>query len=180
MTTPRTHITCARAVFTLDSSARFVCGGGGGDAGLAVALDVAQALRYCHSHQPPVIHRDIKSANVLIDEVTGAAQLCDFGLSSSAVVTAGTPSYMAPELLAGRTFNASVDVYAWGILLWELFAEQMRACCRPWRRRSGCHLHARTRPRGARGGGGLASNNGSPPCSRGCACVRGAGGGGSV
>ena len=92
---------------------------------MQVARDVAEALRYLHAFEVPVIHRDIKSANVVVDELTGQCKLIDFGLASSRVVSAGTPSYMSPELLAGATYNASVDVYAFGVLLWELFAQQM-------------------------------------------------------
>ena len=93
---------------------------------LGIAHDVASAMRYLHDDLGQAcIHRDIKSANVLIDEVTGDAKLCDFGLSTCATTQAGTPAYMAPELLAGKSFSKAVDVYAFGVLLWELFAEQM-------------------------------------------------------
>ena len=47
--------------------------------------------------------------------------MCDFGLVSTRIVTAGTPMYMAPELLLNKPFNKSVDVYAFGILLSEVY-----------------------------------------------------------
>jgi serine/threonine protein kinase len=69
---------------------------------LQIAQDVAEALRYLHAFEVPVIHRDIKSQNIVVDETTGKCKLIDFGLASTRVVSAGTPSYMAPELLAVR------------------------------------------------------------------------------
>jgi serine/threonine protein kinase len=52
-------------------------------------------------------------------------KLCDFGLAGCATAQAGTPAYMAPELLQGRGFSKAVDVYAFGVLLAEIFAEQV-------------------------------------------------------
>ena len=100
------------------------------------ALGTAHALAYLHSRRPVVIHRDVKSQNVVIaapvdggvepkTEATGARQLwscklTDFGLVGTRETVAGTPAYMAPELLAAKPFGKAVDAYAFGVLLWEL------------------------------------------------------------
>lgn len=52
-------------------------------------------------------------------------KVCDFGLVRVKATQAGTPAYMAPELLENRPFNKSVDVYAFGVLLNELFAGEI-------------------------------------------------------
>lgn len=70
---------------------------------LQCAADIAEALKYLHAFEVPVIHRDIKSQNIVVDDATGTCKLIDFGLTSTRVVSAGTPSYMAPELLAVRS-----------------------------------------------------------------------------
>ena len=64
-------------------------------------------------------HRDLKSHNLLI-AADGSIKLCDFGLVRTRTTTAGTPNYMSPELLDNRPFNKTVDVYAFGILLYEV------------------------------------------------------------
>ena len=68
---------------------------------VTIALHVARAVEYLHARSPTVVHRDIKSHNVLID-FDGTAKLCDFGLVNTREVTAGTPNYMAPELFLGK------------------------------------------------------------------------------
>lgn len=77
-------------------------------------------MEYLHGRNPSVIHRDIKSQNVLVSK-DGQVKLCDFGLVESKITTAGTPSYMAPELLENGHFSRKVDVYAFAILFWEMF-----------------------------------------------------------
>ena len=52
-------------------------------------------------------------------------KLCDFGLVTTRATTAGTPNYMAPELLEDLPFSKAVDVYAFGIVLWEMFARKV-------------------------------------------------------
>jgi serine/threonine protein kinase len=92
---------------------------------LQIALDVAHALEYVHSKG--IIHRDVKPDNVFLDH-SGCAKLMDFGISKSrdlsitqAGGTVGTPHYMSPEQLRGEPVNAAVDVWGFGVLLFELF-----------------------------------------------------------
>lgn len=87
-------------------------------------IDVGSAMEYLHSLSPAIIHRDLKSLNIL-RAFNGSYKVCDFGLVKCRNATAGTPAYMAPELMENRAYNKSVDVYAFGILLWELMALEM-------------------------------------------------------
>src|SRR5689334_2791021 len=103
-------------------------GGKAGDTAnkLRIAIQVAGALRYIHSQK--IIHRDIKPENVHIN-TAGVAKLIDFGIAKTeglqmtrAGYVLGTPFYMAPEQIMGGSITEQVDVYAFGILLFELFA----------------------------------------------------------
>ncbi|TMW61829.1 hypothetical protein Poli38472_010892 [Pythium oligandrum] len=95
-----------------------------------IALDVAEALVYLHSLDPPMIHRDLKSCNLLLDQDMSAA-LSDFGttrpIDEDCTMTAevGTALWMAPEVLAGRRYNQSVDIYSLGVILSELDTHQL-------------------------------------------------------
>jgi len=93
--------------------------------GVSFALDVASALNYLHTRTPMIIHRDIKSLNCLIHS-HGKIKVCDFGLVSTRKKEAGTPMYMAPELLRTvSTFSKAVDVFAFGVLFWEILARKI-------------------------------------------------------
>ncbi len=76
------------------------------------------------SHDKGVLHRDLKPANVMIDG-DGNVRLTDFGLAAAEgqadAVRAGTPQYMAPEQLAGQPASVRSDVYALGLVLFEIF-----------------------------------------------------------
>ena len=84
-------------------------------------IDVASAMEYLHSLRPCIIHRDLKSLNVLRSK-QGSLKICDFGLVTTRNTQAGTPAYMAPELILNQTFNKSVDVFSFGILLCEMYS----------------------------------------------------------
>jgi serine/threonine protein kinase len=85
-----------------------------------ISLDIASAMEYLHAQRPVIIHRDLKTLNVLI-AFNGAAKICDFGLVKNPNTQAGTPAYMAPELFQNKSYNKSVDSFAFGVLMWELF-----------------------------------------------------------
>ena len=88
---------------------------------------IARALAQAHAHG--VVHRDLKPGNVLIDLPSGRLKLADFGIAGLADasrtrtgVVLGTPLYMAPEQLAGAPADARADLYALGVVLFELLS----------------------------------------------------------
>ncbi|RLN74353.1 hypothetical protein BBJ28_00008614, partial [Nothophytophthora sp. Chile5] len=89
-----------------------------------IALHVAHALTYLHSLAPPVIHRDLKSSNILLSNDLDA-KLTDFGISRERIartMTAGvgTAMWMAPELMLSGKYDDKVDVFSFGVVLSEL------------------------------------------------------------
>jgi len=100
---------------------------------LQMAFDVARGMNYLHSMEPPLVHRDLKSRNVLIDE-RWRAKISDFGTTLTKTHTfidckneVGTPAWMAPECLQGQSFDEKADVYSFGVVLWELLVQEV-----PW------------------------------------------------
>ena len=96
----------------------------------AIAYGIARGL--ASVHHKGLIHRDLKSENILLDENL-LPVVCDFGSARknavSRVLTAsvGTVTYSAPELIGGNEYDASVDVYSFGVILWEMTTRQF-----PW------------------------------------------------
>jgi len=92
------------------------------------ALDIARHLcaGLAAAHAKGVLHRDLKPANIMLDG-RGQVVITDFGLAGVAddirgqEVRSGTPAYMAPEQLAGKEVSARSDIYALGLVLYEVF-----------------------------------------------------------
>ncbi|KAK8489621.1 hypothetical protein V6N13_023833 [Hibiscus sabdariffa] len=101
---------------------------------LQIAVDAAQGLDYLHNGcKPPIVHRDLKPPNILLTEQM-QAKIADFGLSrffstenASHILTscpAGTLGYVDPEFHASGNLNKKIDVYSFGIILFELITGQ--------------------------------------------------------
>lgn len=100
---------------------------------LRMALDVARGMNYLHHRNPPIVHRDLKSSNLLVDK-NWTVKVGDFGLSRLKNATfltpksgRGTPQWMAPEILRNEPSNEKSDVFSFGVILWELMTESI-----PW------------------------------------------------
>ena len=93
------------------------------DRALEIARQICAGL--AAAHERGVVHRDLKPANVMIDGA-GRVRITDFGLAGLAgeTIRAGTPAYMAPEQLAGGEVTARSDIYALGLVLYEIFTGQ--------------------------------------------------------
>ncbi|XP_022928111.1 serine/threonine-protein kinase HT1 [Cucurbita moschata] len=92
-----------------------------------LALDLARGLSYLHSQK--IVHRDVKTENMLLDK-TRTVKIADFGVArveasnpNDMTGETGTLGYMAPEVLNGNPYNRKCDVYSFGICLWEIY------CC---------------------------------------------------
>ncbi|KAJ0406243.1 hypothetical protein ATCC90586_008201 [Pythium insidiosum] len=89
-----------------------------------IALHVAHALTYLHSLQPVIVHRDLKSKNILLTSDYDA-KVTDFGVSrerADSTMTAGVGSslWMAPEVMLGERYDERADVFSFGVVLSEL------------------------------------------------------------
>ncbi|RZC55762.1 hypothetical protein C5167_014614 [Papaver somniferum] len=94
---------------------------------IQLALDLARGLSYLHSQK--IVHRDVKTENMLLDSKL-TVKIADFGVArveaqnpSDMTGETGTLGYMAPEVLDGKPYNRRCDVYSFGICLWEIY------CC---------------------------------------------------
>jgi eukaryotic-like serine/threonine-protein kinase len=100
---------------------------------LGIAVQIGRAIDYIHARK--IVHRDIKPENVHVD-LTGRAKLMDFGIAKNGHqpgeagnaegspvppgLTLGTPYYMAPEQVLGRPLTPHADIYAFGVMLYEI------------------------------------------------------------
>jgi len=94
-----------------------------------VAEGAARGMNYLHCGMPAVLHRDLKSANILLDDSYNP-KVCDFGLSrlkaqeKTMTGNCGTVQWMAPEILANEKYAEPADVFSYGIILWELLKRE--------------------------------------------------------
>jgi serine/threonine-protein kinase len=98
---------------------------------LDIARQVATALAYAHTQSPPVIHRDIKPTNIMIEDASGRVLLLDFGIAKELDEAGeshtrtgsmiGTWKYSSPEQLRHETLTGSSDVYSLGMVMYEMY-----------------------------------------------------------
>ncbi|XP_065844591.1 tyrosine-protein kinase SRK3-like [Oscarella lobularis] len=101
---------------------------GGTGHGRAIVRGIAAGLHYLHSKNPPVVHRDLKSPNILLSSTSEGclAKIADIGLARTKLNTlmtpqpGYTPAWSAPEVVYRERTDEKVDVWSWGILLWEV------------------------------------------------------------
>ncbi|CAK9102821.1 unnamed protein product [Durusdinium trenchii] len=107
---------------------------------IKMCRDVARAMCYLHTFNPMIIHRDLKSLNLLLDKpVRGPTDLplikvCDFGVAKfqeqagswgQMTNQAGTKHWMAPEMWAGSTYDEKVDVFSYAMVIYEIICREV-------------------------------------------------------
>lgn len=92
---------------------------------ISISLDIAHGMAYIHSQG--VVHRDVKPENIIFNE-EGCAKIVDFGIACGEAYCdplandTGTFRWMAPEMMKHKTYGRKVDVYSFGLILWEMFS----------------------------------------------------------
>lgn len=95
---------------------------------LRVAIDICKGMNYLH--QNDIIHRDLKTANILMDE-NEVVKVADFGvarvITQSGVMTAETGTYrwMAPEVIEHKPYDHKADVFSFAVMIWELLTGKL-------------------------------------------------------
>jgi alpha-tubulin suppressor-like RCC1 family protein len=88
-----------------------------------IALGIARGMNYLHSFPIPIIHRDLKSLNILFDAHLNP-KISDFGwtrlMAEKMTGKIGTFQWMAPEVISTKYYSEKADVYSFGIILWEI------------------------------------------------------------
>jgi len=92
-----------------------------------VCVETTCGLNYLHHLNPPVIHRDLKSHNLLVDS-DWTVKVCDFGLArtgaENTMTACGTPCWTAPEVLRRQRYTLKADIYSLGIVFWEIVTRE--------------------------------------------------------
>ena len=96
---------------------------------LTMCMHVARGMNYLHTLEPPVLHRNLKSQNLLVDE-GGKVKIADFGWSRLKTFDAGKTffhgwQWVAPEILWGQPFTEAADVYSFGMVSWEVLTQEI-------------------------------------------------------
>lgn len=93
---------------------------------ICIAYEAAAGMNYLHKHNPPIIHRDLKSHNLLVDDSL-TVKVTDFGLAKylnsdddNNNTFCGTLPWTAPEIFRAQGYTVKADVYSFGIVLWEI------------------------------------------------------------
>eukprot|EP01088_Endostelium_zonatum_P014239 TRINITY_DN3033_c1_g1_i1.p1 TRINITY_DN3033_c1_g1~~TRINITY_DN3033_c1_g1_i1.p1 ORF type:complete len:535 (+),score=157.27 TRINITY_DN3033_c1_g1_i1:62-1666(+) len=95
---------------------------------IRLITDTARGMNYLHLFKPAVVHRDLKSPNLLVDKYLNI-KIADFGLSKvkSSLMTGnlGTCQYMAPEVIQSSEYTEKADVFSFAIVMWEVLSRQV-------------------------------------------------------
>lgn len=108
-----------------------------------IAFEIAEAMEYIHAQR--ILHRDLKSDNILID-LDYSPKIIDFGYSRSDIKDIaktsqrGTYNYMAPEVINGGDYGSEADVFSYGMILWEMIMNKV-----PYENLSGYQIQSKIR-----------------------------------
>jgi serine/threonine protein kinase len=94
---------------------------------IRIAIEIAKGVNYLHSFNPPILHRDLKSLNILLDKNL-QVKIADFGWArlrdNYMTKQRGTFQWMAPEVIKKHNYTEKADIYSFGIILWELWVQE--------------------------------------------------------
>ncbi|AGO85889.2 Serine/threonine protein kinase [Pandoravirus salinus] len=95
---------------------------------LRLMRTAAAGVAYLHGRDRPIVHRDLKSSNLLVDD-NFTIKVADFGFAriredNATMTRCGTPAWTAPEILRGERYSEKADIYSFGIVMWEIITRK--------------------------------------------------------
>jgi len=95
---------------------------------LSFSINTAEGMLFLHSHKPPIIHRDLKTQNLMVDK-NFKVKVGDFGVSRVLDVEAtmtyvGSVHICAPEVIQNKNYTEKADIYSFAICLWEIMTQK--------------------------------------------------------